>query len=197
MFRRGRGHRRRPGHADASVGGRRQRRPDARLTNGNVDLNLRAWPTPQSQLLVKIPQGTRVEADRCIHPEKVQDDWCHVRYDGYVGWVNAAFLQEIGSGYAGPPPPTVEQNLEREQEDAQSDLRSEKYNPPVVETPPPAQTESYRQRNPALETCLARARANYENPMWRFFAGWATNNAAAAQIMTHNKIVMCHEVYGD
>src|ERR1700751_5609812 len=54
-------------------------RPRA-FVNGNGDLNLRAWPAPQSQLLVKIPQNTRVEADRCIHPEKVQGNRCHVRF---------------------------------------------------------------------------------------------------------------------
>jgi hypothetical protein len=101
------------------------------FVNGNGDLNLRAWPAPQSQLLVKLPQGTRVEADRCIHPEKVQDDWCHVRYGGYVGWVDAAFLQKVSS-YAGQPPPPVVANP------APPVVVTPSPPPPIAPPPPPA-----------------------------------------------------------
>jgi uncharacterized protein YraI len=105
-------------------------RPRA-FVNANGNLNLRAWPGSQSQLLVKIPQGTRVEADRCIHPEKVQDNWCHVRFGGYVGWVDAAFLQKSSGGYAGPSPPVATP-----------------LPPPVVVAPPSLATAQQRLRMP-------------------------------------------------
>jgi uncharacterized protein YraI len=127
-------------------------RPRA-FVNANGNLNLRAWPGPQSQLLAKIPQGTRVEADRCIHPEKVQDNWCHVRFGGYVGWVDAAFLQELSGGYAGPSSP----------------IAAPPPPPAVVAPPPPVAAE------PPPPATAGTAAAQQRLPVPPEFVGrWAT-----------------------
>ena len=66
-----------------------------------IDLNMRAWPAPVSQIVATLPQGSQMSADRCIHPEGLQDDWCHVVSASSTGWVDAAYLQEIRPGDAG------------------------------------------------------------------------------------------------
>jgi hypothetical protein len=43
---------------------------------------------------------------------------------------------------------------------------------------------------------VAQAVAKYNNPMARFFAGRGYNNPQAPQILLHNRIVLCHELYG-
>jgi hypothetical protein len=81
------------------------------FVNGGVDVNLRAWPNPSSQILAKVVQDTQMSADRCIHPQGLKDDWCHVAVGNSAGWVDAANLQEVGRqtapptiGYAAPTP---------------------------------------------------------------------------------------------
>jgi uncharacterized protein YraI len=59
-----------------------------------IDLNMRAWPAPASQIVATLPRGSQMSADRCIHPEGLQDDWCHVRFNSSTGWVDAAYLHE-------------------------------------------------------------------------------------------------------
>jgi len=65
-----------------------------------VDLNMRAWPGQVSQIVATLPRGSQMSADRCIRPEGLQDDWCHVRSNSSTGWVNAAYLHETGRGEA-------------------------------------------------------------------------------------------------
>jgi uncharacterized protein YraI len=71
-----------------------------RYFTNTIDLNMRAWPAPWSQIVATLPHGSQMPADRCIHPEGLQDDWCHVMSDSSTGWVDAAYLQETGRGKA-------------------------------------------------------------------------------------------------
>ena len=66
-----------------------------------IDLNMHAWPAPVSQIVATLPRGSQMSADRCIHPEGLSDDWCHVESDSSTGWVNAAYLHETGREEAG------------------------------------------------------------------------------------------------
>ena len=66
-----------------------------------IDLNMRAWPAPVSQIVATLPRGSQMSADRCIRPEGLQDDWCHVVSNSSTGWVNAAYLNETGREEAG------------------------------------------------------------------------------------------------
>ena len=49
-----------------------------RYFTNTIDLNMRAWPAPVSQIVATLPRGSQLSADRCVHPEGLQDDWCHV-----------------------------------------------------------------------------------------------------------------------
>ena len=73
-----------------------------RYFTNTIDLNMRAWPAPWSQIVAILPHASQMSADRCIHPEGLQDAWCHVMSDSSTGWVDAAYLQEKSSPFEGP-----------------------------------------------------------------------------------------------
>ena len=61
------------------------------------DLNLRAGPGTNHQVLTVMPAGSRVEA----LPEAAQNGFFPVRYGGYEGWASATYLA-VGSGPGDP-----------------------------------------------------------------------------------------------
>jgi len=69
-----------------------------------IDLNMRAWPAPMSQIVATLPRDSQMSADRCIRPEGLQDVWCHVDSGSSTGWVNAVYLRETGRNEAGVSP---------------------------------------------------------------------------------------------
>jgi uncharacterized protein YraI len=71
------------------------------FTNTIDVVNMRAWPAPVSQIVARLPRDSQMSADRCIHPEGLQHDWCHVKSGSSTGWVDAAYLRETGRGEAG------------------------------------------------------------------------------------------------
>src|SRR5215813_3362196 len=55
------------------------------------DLNLRAGPGPDYEVLAAMPAGTTVDVMGC------QASWCQVAFGGTTGWANRAYLG-LGGG---------------------------------------------------------------------------------------------------
>jgi uncharacterized protein YraI len=60
-------------------------------------VNLRQDPSVGSPRIATIPAGAYVEVYNC-------DRWCHLNYNGYVGFASASYIDSAGYR-PGPPPP--------------------------------------------------------------------------------------------
>ena len=54
-------------------------------------LNLRAWPSTQSDIVTEIANDARVSVSRC-DIEDHNGTWCKVQFEGQDGWVAARYL---------------------------------------------------------------------------------------------------------
>jgi len=64
----------------------------------SVDLSLRAGPSTGYERLTVMPDGARVEVNRCT-PDQA---WCEVDYARYQGWASARYLEFGRAGLEGP-----------------------------------------------------------------------------------------------
>jgi uncharacterized protein YraI len=63
-----------------------------------TDLNLRAGPGTQFQVLAVMSTGTPVTVDYCL----ASDDWCHLWWNGVEGWASANYLSAAPPQYTQP-----------------------------------------------------------------------------------------------
>ena len=62
------------------------------------DLNIRAKPGPDSQVVGVVPAGQSVATLGC------QDGWCKVRYAGQIGFASSSYLRGDARGTGGMMP---------------------------------------------------------------------------------------------
>ncbi|WP_425070798.1 DUF1236 domain-containing protein [Sagittula sp. S175] len=68
-----------------------------------TELNLRAAPGPQAEVLAVMPQDAMVDIEGCT-----TTDWCKVSFDGTEGWAYSPYLVNTTT----PEPTVVYQNIE-------------------------------------------------------------------------------------
>lgn len=59
-------------------------------------LNVRKWPASYSQQTGVLAPGTQVWVERCIEVRN-SSDWCLVKRNATMGWVNSRFLAPTGN----------------------------------------------------------------------------------------------------
>lgn len=66
-----------------------------------ADLNVRAGPGTQYEIIDSLPEGAAVDTLTC------SGSWCRVRGEGVEGWVSAAYLERVGRARVYRPAPPV------------------------------------------------------------------------------------------
>ncbi len=66
--------------------------------SATTDLNLRAGPTPQAEIIDVIPGEAMVNVDQCVEASK----WCRVNFNGQQGWAYGEYLTAPVGGEAAP-----------------------------------------------------------------------------------------------
>jgi hypothetical protein len=120
------------------------------FVNGTIDLNMRVQPGIPNAVIVDMPPGTRMVASKCENFLGLQDTWCYVRAGSNVGWVDAAYLQEIDRAtYLAPPSQRLMAFADERAQVEQSSPPPPPATYQVAPPPPPAPT-LYQQ---ALPSC--------------------------------------------